>query len=137
METYLSNTFVLRVVTWWVQLYRYLPPHKAASEIRLLKVHSISNVWGLRSIRLYKAELISVPIASTPPFADVSHKWDNSSLVPVLLGGRRLDVPRSICDLVDHLLQPDGNASHGRELLRIDSICIDQLDTDEKAGRYK
>ena len=113
--------------------YRYQNLEKKCSEIRLLKVRPAAFARGLPGMRPIRAELITSPIATAPPFAAVSYRWTYSETMPVLIGNRILRVSSSICELLGVLDTEDGRASEPDRYLWIDSICINQEDVVEKS----
>ncbi|KAI0452928.1 heterokaryon incompatibility protein-domain-containing protein [Xylaria acuta] len=124
--------FLLRVFTYNALPYPYRILDESNSAIRLLKVSSIDTVWGIRSLKLVNARLISCPVASAPPFAAVSHRWTSDHSVPIMVGRRQMRVPHSIHQLLI-TLQSEANDAQDERYLWIDSICINQGDNKEKS----
>lgn len=124
---------LLRLATFRAGEYSYRPINRGDSEIRLLKLQSVDPVWGIPRLKLVKADLISVPIASAPPFAAVSYRWTYSNSLPILLGGKSFAASGSICELLGALTSGSPGRPPQEQFLWIDSICINQADNGEKA----
>ncbi|KAK7995478.1 Heterokaryon incompatibility [Apiospora arundinis] len=138
--------FLLRLITSTRSPHRYQPLHKAESEIRLFKVQSTATPLGslfqsiasplgaVMDFRLIKADLITTPIATAPPFAAVSYRWTVGDTVPILLNNRKFMVSRSIFQLlVSHANQSKIQDEPDTQFLWIDSICINQDDNQERS----
>ncbi|KAI8630247.1 heterokaryon incompatibility protein-domain-containing protein [Xylariaceae sp. FL1651] len=123
---------LLRFITTLKEPYQYQPLSQATSEIRLLRVHSVTDAWGFKGLKLINVDIISVPVASAPPFAAVSYRWTCGNSLPILLGGKKFAASSSIYELLS-ALQSDANHSGEEQLLWIDSICINQTDLKEKS----
>lgn len=122
---------VLHLAVCMAKPHHYRPFEQPASDIRLLKVRSIANVCNLPGAMLVKADLISVPIASAPPFSAISYRWTYSDTVPTLINNEKFAMSRSIYELLC-ALEADRKDSNEEQLLWIDSICINQADITEK-----
>lgn len=108
---------LLRLATFRAGEYSYRPISREDSEIRLLKLHSVDSVWGLPRLKLVKADLISVLIASAPPFAAVSYRWTYSNSLPILLGGKSFAASGSICELLGALTSDSSDRSQHEQFL--------------------
>jgi hypothetical protein len=96
--------------------------------IRLLQLKT-----GLLNGQLF-ASFKTVPVDSAPEYTAVSYTWDDPTPVKWInfAGNRRLPVSRTLSDLFDTL------RLRGRTFtLWIDSLCINQVDLDEKASQVK
>ncbi|KAK6836777.1 heterokaryon incompatibility protein [Apiospora arundinis] len=138
--------FLLRLITSTRSPHHYQPLHKAESEIRLFKVQSTATPLGslfqsiasplgaVMDFRLIKADLITTPIATAPPFAAVSYRWTVGDTVPILLNNRKFMVSRSIFQLlVSRASQSRAQDEPDTQFLWIDSICINQNDNQERS----
>ncbi|KAI0547738.1 heterokaryon incompatibility protein-domain-containing protein [Xylaria curta] len=128
--------FVLRVFTYNARPYLYRILDQSNSGIRLLKISSIDAVYGIQSLKLVNAHLISCPLASAPPFAAVSYRWTSDHYVPIMVDRRRMMVSHSIHQLLI-TLQTEANDAQEDRYLWIDSICINQADTKEKSWQVE
>ncbi|KAI1753226.1 heterokaryon incompatibility protein-domain-containing protein [Xylaria castorea] len=123
---------LVRVYTYNALPYPYRILDQSNSGIRLLKVRSIDTIWGIKSLKLVNAQLISCPVASGPPFAAVSYRWTSDHSVPIMVDGRRMIVSHSVHQLLI-TLQSEANEAQDERYLWIDSICINQRDSKEKS----
>ncbi|KAI0435547.1 heterokaryon incompatibility protein-domain-containing protein [Xylaria telfairii] len=124
--------FMLRAFTYNARPCMYPLLDQANSAIRLLSIHSIDEVWGIKSLKLVNIRLISCPVALAPPFAAVSYRCTSGHPVPIMVGRRRLEVSRSIHQLLI-TLQSEINDGHDDRYFWIDAICINQGDSKEKS----
>ncbi|KAK3324967.1 heterokaryon incompatibility protein-domain-containing protein [Apodospora peruviana] len=112
--------------------YKYSPlpnqvSNQDASDIRLLRLHPRKKApW------IVKASLFSTSITQAPPFEAVSHRWTFGDEIPILLNGRSFSVPGSLHDMLCALRN-----SREERTLWIDSICINQVDMDEKTVQVR
>ncbi len=101
---------------------KYLPQERHKSEIRLLKLH-----WA-NSLGVLRASLIHIPICDAPAFEAISYRWASGNEVPLLLDKQIFVVAGEVHKLLRALRHKKRD-----RLLWIDSICMNQKDTDEKS----
>ncbi|KAI1742810.1 heterokaryon incompatibility protein-domain-containing protein [Xylaria scruposa] len=130
------HRFMLRVFTYNARPYGYRILDQSNSGIRLLKIRSIDTVYGIQSLKLVNAHLISCPLASAPPFTAVSYRWTSDHYMPIMVDRRRMKVSHSVYQLLI-TLQSEANDAQQDRYLWIDSICINQADTKEKSWQVE
>lgn len=107
------------------QVYQYQQLNSALEEIRLLVIQPGSFESPIQC----NLEPVSIASASRPDYEAASYVWDDrpSSLCPILIDGRILNVPASCA----RVLRSVRLARKSRALC-IDSICINHQDALER-----
>jgi hypothetical protein len=96
-------------------------------EIRLLRLHP------RRFLRGPRGELLHFHLDNAPPFEAISYVWGSPDFTECIsIGDHRLAVTRSVFEI----LRGQQSFREAR-LLWVDSICINQQDTDEKSGQVQ
>lgn len=111
--------------------FQHNPLQDAKTHIRLLKIVSVVKT---RAIPVH-CELATFPIAEAPPYRAISYTWgDPAHLTSIIVNGQQMNV-RLNCEYALRQASQedeDGTADH---LIWIDSICVNQLDNDEKGAQ--
>ncbi|KAH7137001.1 heterokaryon incompatibility protein-domain-containing protein [Dactylonectria estremocensis] len=102
--------------------YTYNPLDRNNAEIRLVKLEMSTADDDV------SCELLTVPLASAPPYEALSYTWGSPlNKRKILMDGKPFQVTRNLFAALQHLRNP---TTH--RLLWIDAICINQEDIDER-----
>ncbi|KAH6982651.1 heterokaryon incompatibility protein-domain-containing protein [Ilyonectria destructans] len=114
--------------------YIYRPLDRDNGEIRLVKLEMSADDDDI------SCELLTVPLASAPPYEALSYTWGSPlNKQKILMDGTPFQVTGNLFAALQHLRNPTSlrenvpvrhQASH--RLLWIDAICINQEDIDER-----
>ncbi|KAK7697872.1 hypothetical protein SLS64_013125 [Diaporthe eres] len=111
--------------------FRHYPLPDSKTHIRLLKVLSVIKT---RAIPVH-CELTTYPITEAPPYRAISYTWgDEAPLASILVNGQQMDV-RLNCEYALRQTSQQTGDGTGDFHLWIDSICVNQLDNDEKGAQ--
>lgn len=112
-------------------IFQHCPLPDSKTHIRLLKVLSVVKT---RAIPVH-CELTIFPITEAPPYRAISYTWgDESPLASIVVNGQQMDV-RLNCEYALRQTSQHTIDRTGDFLVWIDSICVNQLDNDEKGAQ--
>lgn len=111
--------------------FQHCPLPDSKTYIRLLKVLSVVNT---RAFPVH-CELRTFPITEAPPYRAISYTWgDEAPLASILVNKQQMDV-RLNCEYALRQTSQYAGDETGSFLVWIDSICVNQLDNDEKSAQ--
>lgn len=112
-------------------IFQHCPLLDSKTHIRLLKLLSVVKA---RSIPVH-CELTTFSIAEAPPYRAISYTWgDEAPLASILVNGQQMEV-RMNCEYALRQTSQQAGGGAGDLWIWIDSICINQLDNDEKGAQ--
>lgn len=112
-------------------IFQHYPLPDPKTHIRLLKVLSMVQT---RAIPVH-CELTTFPITEAPPYRAISYTWgDEAPLASILVNGQQMDV-RLNCEYALRQTSQHTGDGIGDFHLWIDSICVNQLDNEEKGAQ--
>lgn len=111
-------------------IFQHCPLPDAKTHIRLLKVLSVVKT---RAIPVH-CELMTFHISELPRYRAISYTWGDDKAPPasILVNGQQMSV-RFNCEYALGQTSQHSDDGNGDLLIWIDSICINQLDNDEKS----
>lgn len=112
-------------------IFQHCPLPDSKTHIRLLKVLSVVQT---RAIPVH-CELTTFFIAEAPPYRAISYTWgDEAPLALIIVNGQQMHV-RLNCEYALRQTSQHNFDGTGDFLVWIDSICVNQLDNDEKGAQ--
>lgn len=112
-------------------IFQHCPLPDAKTHIRLLKLLSVVKT---RAVPVH-CELTTFPITEAPPYRAISYTWgDPAPLASILVNGQQMDVRLNCEHALRQASQHTGDGT-GDIFIWIDSICVNQLDNDEKSAQ--
>lgn len=111
--------------------FQHNPLQDAKTHIRLLKIVSVDKTHTIP----VHCELATFPIAEAPPYRAISYTWgDPAHLTSIIVNGQQMNVRLNCEYALIQASQEDDDGTADR-LIWIDSICVNQLDNEEKGAQ--
>lgn len=112
-------------------IFQHQPLPDSKTHIRLLKIVSVVKT---RAIPVH-CELTTFLVAEAPPYRAISYTWgDETPLASILVNGHQMEVRLNCEYALRQTCQHPGDGT-GDSIIWIDSICVNQLDNDEKGAQ--
>lgn len=116
-----ANSFQL--LAWSSSEYPMLST--PAGNIRLLRIHPSSSLWGI------EATLEARSFLERPQYKALSYTWGNSEKTrPITVNGKRMNIRENLWEALFHLRD-----AHRPQTLWVDAICVDQSNIQEKSSQ--